>query len=776
MPHRMYNVRKDNVMKKDNLNNNKNIKKPLNVLRKSMVGLALAGIMAVSPFALAGCGSKGDPGANGKNGAMWYTGEDAPSALQGVEGDFYIDTNDYILYQKNADGVWTVVMENFGRPGDKGETGEDGTSVYVGYDGYIWNGADRTDLQLDVVDADVSETTLQLYDNKYFARYMVDASNPIAMLNNYFQTIQKTGYSGTKLTSIAVYANQAGKLEIGTAKVSDIVTSRGNGTALQTTTKVYNVNAGLNEIVFDTPISIAETDTLVLGGGTSNVSLYASKNVVASDQFGLFTTLDSAIHEELYENTNGVNDKLILRVNCQAVTTSQIDSVISDGLKNASQSALASTKAQALNMANAFFVNGDYANLKGSTVTSVEIFVQTVDASKEYSFNLFVIDATNIGSAKCNIVRTITKTVSGTELTGNSWNKIALDSPVELTETQTMAFGSSSDTLNIPYCYDNEYNATKTLYKQEGSTSYNYGVWCYIKFIGPKSETVETSFAEHVANLKAEEEHKLVQSMLAGKNISFLGDSITTFKGVTDNGNLNDTITSSYLARYAQTGDSDSSLVKLNSVNDTWWMQTADKYGMKLCVNNSWRGTKVYEDTTAYNKAGYGTRCVNLHDNTLADNLNNAVVNPDIIAVYMGTNDYLQNATLGTFSASTVDSVVVNSGAEFTYNNPSNFAEAYTIMIHKMLQKYPDADIFCFTVMPISARVNQAQMESINTIIKGVANYFNLPIVDLYANTGVTWANASEYLASDGIHPNANGITCITNCFNTALETYYKNK
>ncbi len=259
-----------------------------------------------------------------------------------------------------------------------------------------------------------------------------------------------------------------------------------------------------------------------------------------------------------------------------------------------------------------------------------------------------------------------------------------------------------------------------------------------------------------------------LESILSGKNVSILGDSISTFKGVTDNGERNSTITSEYLARYALATDPDASLVKLNSVDDTWWMQTINRYGMNLLVNNSWRGTKVLDTGI---RSGYGIRSQNLHDDTLADNPGGAVIDPDIIAIHLGTNDYLQSVTPGTFDPAAM-TYIRSDG----YDTPVNFAQAYAIMVHKILQRYPNADVFCFTLSPITYKTDKAALESLNDIIRAVAEHFGLPIVDLYTDSGITADNAATYLAADKIHPNQAGIDLITACFNRALAAHYAPK
>lgn len=66
-------------------------------------------------------GAKGDQGANG---ATWITGTSAPST-QGVNGDYYLNTSNWDVYQKLS-GTWTKKGNIQGGKGDKGDQGATG--------------------------------------------------------------------------------------------------------------------------------------------------------------------------------------------------------------------------------------------------------------------------------------------------------------------------------------------------------------------------------------------------------------------------------------------------------------------------------------------------------------------------------------------------------------------------------------------------------------------------------------------------------------------------
>lgn len=70
-------------------------------------------------------GEKGDKGDAGKDGTMWLSGEVAPAATQGAEGDFYLDTATFEVYKK-TNGTWTKIGSI---KGADGETGADGDGI-----------------------------------------------------------------------------------------------------------------------------------------------------------------------------------------------------------------------------------------------------------------------------------------------------------------------------------------------------------------------------------------------------------------------------------------------------------------------------------------------------------------------------------------------------------------------------------------------------------------------------------------------------------------------
>jgi len=227
-----------------------------------------------------------------------------------------------------------------------------------------------------------------------------------------------------------------------------------------------------------------------------------------------------------------------------------------------------------------------------------------------------------------------------------------------------------------------------------------------------------------------------------GMTLSILGDSISTYEGYSDNGDTNTTI-EGYRLFYPRWG---------NSVEaaDTWWYQTAEILGLRLLVNNSFSGSCLLK--AAHGAEGaYADRCVRLHSNGGED--------PDIIAVYLGTNDYYgYPETLGTFDAIDFPSLIREDG----YAQPETTMEAYAVTLARIRARYPEAQVYCFTLLPLPD--SQSQPEAFNADILRLADYFGCVGVDLF-HCGIR----SRVHMGDALHPEKAGMDAITAAFTAAI-------
>lgn len=141
--------------------------------------------------------------------------------------------------------------------------------------------------------------------------------------------------------------------------------------------------------------------------------------------------------------------------------------------------------------------------------------------------------------------------------------------------------------------------------------------------------------------------------------ISILGDSISTYIGYNPYG---------YAVYYKDEKLYDNDIA---SVNDTWWKQVIDALDGELCINNSYSGSTVAG--TFMPSACSQERCSHLHDES----------NPDIILVYIGTNDRGLEVAVG------IDNP----------HDTQKFYGAFRTMLKQIKNNYPSAKIVCATLL-----------------------------------------------------------------------------
>ena len=269
-----------------------------------------------------------------------------------------------------------------------------------------------------------------------------------------------------------------------------------------------------------------------------------------------------------------------------------------------------------------------------------------------------------------------------------------------------------------------------------------------------------------------------------GKTLSILGDSISTYTGISNNTSYNTTIGKN--AVYYN----NSTHKLLNSVDETWWMQTMDALGMKLCVNNSWSGSCASDrENPGAGSVAYVSRCMQLHN----DNTN---TNPDIIAIYLGTNDikgltsearmtnlkgnnYPMGATMNADGTATVTfnySTVTGKVSDTAYA-PKSILEAYALMVYRALNQYKTSEVYCFTIQPTDSQnqFNREMHALFNAGIRAIVKHFNgngkkIYLVDVFENAGIKQdLTLMNLFLAETHHPNALGMDAITNCFLSSL-------
>ncbi len=248
-------------------------------------------------------------------------------------------------------------------------------------------------------------------------------------------------------------------------------------------------------------------------------------------------------------------------------------------------------------------------------------------------------------------------------------------------------------------------------------------------------------------------EHKELKKILTGKKLSVLGDSISTYGGVSNVNDVNSTVANSF-PHYTE-----ESMKRSN----TWWQRTADKCGMDILVNNSWSGTTV-SDFSGIEKAGFNIRAENLHDNTLENNENGEAIYPDIIAVYLGINDF--GFKVG---CNLIEDSAFWEKIESDAFVPETFDESYALMVYKIKKIYEKSDIFLFT-FPSTVYEGAVSIDIYNETVEKIADHYDCAVVDLY-NSDLS--HNFEKHTLDNLHPNRSGMKIMSECFIDALIKKY---
>lgn len=239
-----------------------------------------------------------------------------------------------------------------------------------------------------------------------------------------------------------------------------------------------------------------------------------------------------------------------------------------------------------------------------------------------------------------------------------------------------------------------------------------------------------------------------------GKHFSVLGDSISTLDGYNPHG---------YNVFYSGENCNRSGV---RHVKDTWWGKVIEYFGGNLLVNNSWSGsrvTKLLLSNSLFPSGCSDERTSGLHINDVL---------PDIIIIYLGTNDWAQGALCNCEGVNLVGN-----------GKYQSFDFAYSAMISKIKSNYPKAEIWCCTLNTTYMYSNPSfkfpleytgkHIEIYNSIIRKTANTQSCKLIDIYSYS-------VPYDSIDGSHPNAVGMNTLANMIINSIvgkksEFYFNN-
>ncbi len=612
---------------------------------------------------------------------------------------------------------------------------------YVGYDGYIWIGDQRTEEKSVVFEDDVVENTLELYDTPFFSVSTLDAGTKAVLMNNYFSYAKATPYSSAMVAELTTYVSNDGLLDIGRI---NLVTGE------YSLIKTVSVVSGENTVALG--VKLGANETLVLGGSNTTVNLYTVSGVEAEDEYGAYTTDTSSF---AISNTNGVNDKLIVNVKLQL--TYQEDACLTPEREEIYADRTSGYKEVVLSVAPFIYTDADM--FEGKTLKSMKLFVTKVTYTDGYAtmkIGVFTV-SDNFGSGMAapsyNEVYEIRVPAEffGSATTVNAWYEIDLTKyayksdgtqateGIVVGDGETIALTAKKDDKIVWGFNDKIFSDVDACEEFYYTSSGNLAISSsnsVLNFLFYYENTVSIgSVQEHINSLRELDKEAYVKAELSGKKLSILGDSISTYKGVSND---------------SAQGLSQNAVFYSSQIQqaDTYWYQLLEMFGMELCVNNSWSGAyaTVHKPN---NNAGYDSDGSVSSGVARADNLANVDDTvPDYIIVFIGINDLEANVAADVL------------------------AEAYNEMLRIISETYPKAKVFCIN-MP--SRTGEASPADYNVAIKNaVDSYDNAYLVDLCGSEYKDDVFKTNSL--DNLHPNAIGMDYLTDLVAEAMEAVIVNQ
>ena len=216
--------------------------------------------------------------------------------------------------------------------------------------------------------------------------------------------------------------------------------------------------------------------------------------------------------------------------------------------------------------------------------------------------------------------------------------------------------------------------------------------------------------------------------------VSILGDSLSAFEGWTPRG------FSIFFDKETQQKNG------ITSVYDMWWAKVLQAMKARLCVNNSYSGSRVS-----------GKRFPAGVTNERLYYLRTEHYIPDCILIQLGDNDFGHGVPIAPERSSL-----------FSKKDPAFFRDAYGMMLKSVKTIYPDAAVICGTLMRTRVKDHDEwvfpecfagiPMEEYNEVIRKAARKNHCFLAD-------TCRMGIRYETLDGSHPTADGHAVIADAW-----------
>ena len=240
--------------------------------------------------------------------------------------------------------------------------------------------------------------------------------------------------------------------------------------------------------------------------------------------------------------------------------------------------------------------------------------------------------------------------------------------------------------------------------------------------------------------------------------VSVLGDSISTLKGWNPEG----------FAVFYEDGRDE--LAGLQGPQDTWWGKVISHLNGTLLVNGSWSGSMVQGQ--GYPAAWSPERIAALSCDGIA---------PDDILVFLGTNDYgwataAAQACGRSFAAPAclnLEDYPESVAGAAPAGTLDGFKDAYATMLHALCEAYPQARVWCLTLLPGRVMGTPHPTHAWNLRGINMRAYCDaiLEVAEACGCMGLDVAGFGfDYEALEGTHPTNLGMNQIADMVVAAME------
>lgn len=202
-----------------------------------------------------------------------------------------------------------------------------------------------------------------------------------------------------------------------------------------------------------------------------------------------------------------------------------------------------------------------------------------------------------------------------------------------------------------------------------------------------------------------------------------------------------------------------------------WSKRLCDAVGATLLANASWSGSYITSmSETIYKASSHAWHPCTIGRCRVRDD-NGNFINPDIIIVYRGTNDFSYGNN-GNYPTLQISDVSLLNGFSATTDKISdgvfNFRTGYYLTIKALREAYPNALIVLCTLNVFKrviynkwpTRNDAFTLPDINNVIREIANVTGCPLIE-FDKDGITFENCYPTYISDNAttptHPNTNG-------------------